>query len=309
MSNTLPSASSCAYSAPMGRAQTVRTSVTRVTELLVDPIVEHGPDDVIVEEPLSIRLDGHLVSSTMRTPGHDVELAVGLCFTDGLLAGAPVVGVRFVPTDDLADDAGDSSARSDQPITSNLVDVDTGGRAPVPSPRLGNVSSSCGWCGSDQIDDLCLRLHPLVETTPFDLATLASVPALVAHHQHLFASTGAAHCAAVFDRSGQVVMAREDVGRHNAVDKVVGGLVLEGGRLPATGLGLFVSGRASIEMVQKAWAAGFGTLLAVSAPTSLAVEAARRARMTLVGFARGDVLNVYSTCESWHSDNVRNDVP
>jgi len=119
------------------------------------------------------------------------------------------------------------------------------------------------------------------------------VPQLVAEHQRLFGATGAVHAAAVFDRSGAVRNVREDVGRHNAVDKVVGAMLLAG-ELPATGLGLFVSGRASVEMVQKAWAAGFGTVVAVSAPTALAVDAARRGNVFLAGFVRGDRFNVYA---------------
>jgi FdhD protein len=125
------------------------------------------------------------------------------------------------------------------------------------------------------------------------LAVLLDVPASVREQQSLFGATGAVHAAAIFDRDGTVEHVREDVGRHNAVDKVVGAMHLAG-RLPASGLGLFVSGRASVEMVQKAWAAGFGTLIAVSAPTALAVEAARRANLTLVGFMREGRCNVYA---------------
>jgi FdhD protein len=119
------------------------------------------------------------------------------------------------------------------------------------------------------------------------------VPQLVSEHQRLFDSTGAVHAAAVFDRAGEIRYVREDVGRHNAVDKLVGAMLLAG-ELPAGGLGLFVSGRASVEMVQKAWAAGFGTVVAVSAPTALAVDAARRGNVFLAGFVRGDRFNVYA---------------
>src|SRR6185503_8930767 len=150
------------------------------------------------------------------------------------------------------------------------------------------------WCGSDQLDDMYARLTPVPATEPMPLELLGRVPQLVAEHQRLFGATGAVHAAALFDRSGEIRNVREDVGRHNAVDKVVGAMLLAG-ELPATGLGLFVSGRASVEMVQKAWAAGFGTVLAVSAPTALAVHAARRAGLTLVGFVRGEAYNVYSS--------------
>ena len=123
---------------------------------------------------------------------------------------------------------------------------------------------------------------------------LAGVPRRVLGGQGLFGATGAVHAAAAFDATGEVLLTREDVGRHNAVDKVVGAMLLEG-RLPATGQGLFVSGRASVEMVQKAWAGGFAALVAVSAPTALAVHAARRAGLTLVGFVRDDGFNVYAS--------------
>jgi FdhD protein len=243
--------------------------------------VRRAPDQLIVEEPMTIQLDGTVVSTTMRTPGHDFELAVGFCHTEGLLAGAPVTGVRYCGTGGAAE------------TEFNVVTVETGGVAPLPTPRLGPTSSSCGWCGSDQLDDMCARLAPLAATEPMPLELLARVPKLVAGHQRLFDATGAVHAAAVFDRKGGVRNVREDVGRHNAVDKLVGAMLLAG-ELPASGLGLFVSGRASVEMVQKAWAAGFGTVVAVSAPTALAVEAARRGNVFLAGFVRGDRFNVYA---------------
>ncbi len=251
-----------------------------VTNVTADG-VRRAPDQLIVEEPMTIQLDGHVVSTTMRTPGHDFELAVGFCHTEGLLAGAPVDGVRYCATGGAAE------------TEFNIVTVDTGGRAPVPTPRLGPTSSSCGWCGSEQLDDMCERLPPLPITEPMPLALLTRIPGLVSEQQQLFGATGAVHAAAVFDADGEISLVREDVGRHNAVDKIVGARVLAG-QVPATGLGLFVSGRASVEMVQKAWAAGFGTVLAVSAPTALAVDAARRANLFLAGFVRGERFNVYS---------------
>jgi FdhD protein len=243
--------------------------------------VRRNPDELIVEEPMTIQLDGTVVSTTMRTPGNDYELAVGFCHTEGLLAGMPVTGVRYCATGAAAD------------TEFNVVTVDTGGRAPVPTPRLGTTSSSCGWCGSEQLDDMCTRLPRLADTEPMPLDLLARVPDLVRERQSLFDSTGSVHAAALFDRDGTIGIVREDVGRHNAVDKVVGAMLLAG-ELPATGRGLFVSGRASVEMVQKAWAAGFGTLVAVSAPTALAVDAARRANLLLAGFVRSDRFNVYA---------------
>ncbi len=208
---------------------------------------------------MTIQLDGAIVSTTMRTPGNDYELAAGFCFSDGLLGGARITGVRYC---------------ADGPATDsqfNVVTVETGGRAPVPTPRLGTTTSSCGLCGNDAIDSLCDRLEPLPPTPPIPLDVLAAIPSAVLTGQGLFSTTGAVHAAAAFSPSGEVLTTREDVGRHNAVDKVVGRMLLDG-QLPATGLGLFVSGRASFELAQKAWAAGFGTLVAVSAPTALAVQ-------------------------------------
>ncbi|MET1037559.1 MAG: formate dehydrogenase accessory sulfurtransferase FdhD, partial [Aeromicrobium sp.] len=175
----------------------------------------------------------------------------------------------------------------------NVVTVETGGRAPTPTPRLGNTSSSCGICGSEQLTDLATRLAPLPATEPFELALLHSIPDRVVSDQRLFAATGASHAAAAFDRDGAVIVVREDVGRHNAVDKVVGWALREG-RLPLTGTTLQVSGRASFELVQKAHMAGIPVLAAVSAPSSLAVEHAESAGMTLLGFSRGGAFNAYA---------------
>ena len=261
----------------MGRRRTELLLVTRVGP----DGVGRSPDELIVEEPMTVKLDGTTVTTTMRTPGHDDELAVGFCHTEGLLAGAPVKGVRS---------CADGSAVA---TSFNVVTVETAGAAPTPTPRLGTTSSSCGWCGSDQLDDLCERIDPLPASPPIALDVVGSIPDRVLDDQGLFARTGAVHAAAAFAPDGEILLVREDVGRHNAVDKVVGALVLAD-QLPASGLGLFVSGRASVEMVQKAWAAGFGTLVAVSAPTALAVAAARRAGITLVGFVRGDRFNVYA---------------
>ena len=240
------------------------------------------PDELIVEEPMTVQLDGVTVSTTMRTPGHDFELAAGFCFTEGLLAGVPVKGVRYCA-------ATGSAAGSEF----NVVTVETGGLAPAPRPRLGNTTSSCGLCGNDAIDELCDRLSTLPASEPIPLDVLQSVPDAVRSTQDLFEVTGSVHAAAAFDADGKVLLTREDVGRHNAVDKVIGRMLLDG-QLPAAGLGLFVSGRASFELVQKAWAAGFSTLVAVSAPTALAVHTARRAGLVLAGFVRADRLNVYA---------------
>jgi FdhD protein len=239
------------------------------------------PDQLIVEEPLEIHLDGALVSTTMRTPGHDFELAAGFCFTEGLLAGAPVRQCKYCGTGSAVDSE------------FNVVTVETGGLAPTPTPRLTTTTSACGMCGTTALDDLRERLHPLPASPAIPLDVVAKVPDRVGGEQELFTATGAVHSAVAFDPDGTPLLTREDIGRHNAVDKVVGRFLLEG-RLPASGVGLYVSGRASFEIVQKAWAAGIGTVVAVSAPSSLAVSAARLAGMTLCGFARAGHLNVYA---------------
>ncbi|MEC9427425.1 MAG: formate dehydrogenase accessory sulfurtransferase FdhD [Actinomycetota bacterium] len=237
------------------------------------------PDELIVEEPLAIRLDGELVATTMRTPGDDFELAVGFCITEGVLHDVPIRTVRY---------CGEGPAAQAE---YNDVTVDTGGRAPAPTPRLGPASSSCGICGTVAIDDLRERLRPL-EVEPFEIGVLAGLADRI-DGQALFSTTGAVHAAVAFDRSGKPQVLREDIGRHNAVDKVVGWLHMDG-LLPAGDLGLWVSGRASFEMAQKAWAAGFACLVAVSGPSALAVETATVANLQLAGFARGDRLNLYT---------------
>lgn len=240
-----------------------------------------GPDELIVEEPMEIRLDDHVVTTTMRTPGHDFELAAGFCFTEGLLAGAPVTGVRYCATGSAVDSE------------FNVVTVETAGVAPPPVPRLSTTTSSCGLCGSADLAAVGARLATLTDVAPIAIDVLAGVPERVRSVQGLFDATGAVHAAAAVTAAGEPIVVREDIGRHNAVDKVIGRLLLDG-QLPAGTLGLFVSGRVSFEIVVKAWAAGFSAIVAVSAPSALAVETARTAGLTLVGFAREGRLNVYA---------------
>jgi FdhD protein len=261
----------------MARGRTAKVLTTRFQ----DGASSRVPDELIVEEPLAIHLDGVQVTTTMRTPGHDFELAAGFCFTEGLLAGAPVQQCRYCATGSAVDTA------------FNVVTVETGGRAPTPEPRLTTTSAACGICGTANIDELTARLDRLSAGRTFPLDVLAAVPERMKPEQPLFAATGAVHAAAAFDERGEPLVVREDIGRHNAVDKVVGRLLLDGG-LPASELGLYVSGRASFEMVQKAWAAGFRAVVAVSAPSSLAVETAKRANLQLAGFVRDGRLNSYA---------------
>ena len=261
----------------MTRGRTARTLTTRIDA----EGRRRRPDELIVEEPLAIHLDDHLVATTMRTPGHDFELAAGFCFTDGLLDGAEVQECRYCGTGSAVD------------TEFNVVSVHTGGQAPTPTPRLTTVSSSCGLCGSETLDELRTRLHPIVGAEPFTVDVLRAGADAAQLDQQLFASTGAVHAAAAFDRDGHPGVVREDIGRHNAVDKVVGNLLLDGA-LPAADRALYVSGRASFEIVQKAWAAGFTAVVAVSAPSSLAVETARVAGLQLAGFLRDDGVNLYT---------------
>lgn len=238
-----------------------------------------SPAMLATEEPMAIELDGVRVATTMRTPGHDFELAVGFCHNEGLLDGHPVTSVKYCATDAA--------------VTTefNIVTVGTEGRAPEPVPRLTATTSSCGFCGTDEIDELAMRLAP-VAGEALDWGLLAVAPQKLRPDQDLFDATGAVHAAAVVEPDGAITTVREDVGRHNAVDKVVGRLLLDGG-LPVTGKAVVVSGRASFELVHKAWAAGFRALVAVSAPTALAATTAERAGMQLAGFARDGSLTVY----------------
>ncbi len=230
---------------------------------------------------MAIHLDGTMLSTTMRTPGHDFELAAGFCHAEGVLGSASITGIRYCGTG--------SAVATDF----NVVSVDTSGRAATPSPRLGSISSSCGICGSQAIGDLAERLEVLPNYPEWDLELLQSLPSRAEPEQMLFAATGTSHAAAAFSREGEMLVLREDIGRHNAVDKVVGHLLL-GKSLPATDLALFISGRASFEMVQKAWAAGFSALVSASGGSALSVATARHARLTMLGFVRGTSSTLYS---------------
>jgi FdhD protein len=228
---------------------------------------------------MAIELDGIRVTTTMRTPGNDFELAAGFCHAEGLLDGHEIVQVKYCASGSAVATAW------------NVVSVDTGGKAPEPTLRLTTTTSSCGFCGTEEIDELASKLEPLGGAA-LDWTVLAAAPARLRPGQALFADTGAVHAAGVVEASGEVSLVREDVGRHNAVDKIIGRMLLDGD-LPATGLGVVVSGRASFELVHKAWAAGFRALVAVSAPTALAAATAERAGMQLAGFARDGALTIY----------------
>src|SRR5919197_2018666 len=232
-------------------------------------------DRVAVEEPLEIRVDGRAVAVTMRTPGHDEELALGFCISEGI----PARGAS--PTADLA---------------ANTIDVDADDFDPKRVQRNFYTSSSCGVCGKGALDAVAIEAPHIESDLRVTTALLVSLPDELRAAQPAFARTGGLHATGLFDRSGELLCVREDVGRHNAMDKVVGWAFREG-RLPLAEEILCVSGRLSFELVQKAAVAGCPLLVAVGAPSSLAVELAGDRGITLCGFARDDRLNVYT--ELW----------
>jgi FdhD protein len=239
------------------------------------PVVRDGgiEDRVAVEEPLEIRVGGRALAVTMRTPGHDEELAVGFLHGEGLLAG-PVAAVG--PTPDFA---------------ANVVEVDAP-LAPQARERRFYTTSSCGVCGKGALEEVAVHAEPLPAGRPIvDRALLAALPDRL--RQPGFEVTGGLHATGLFDGDGTLLCVREDVGRHNAMDKVIGRALLDGG-LPLHDRVLCVSGRLSFELVQKAAVAGCPILVGVGAPSSLAVELAGDRGMTLAGFARRGRVNVYT---------------
>ena len=238
-------------------------------------------DALVVEEPLEIRCGGEAVSVTMRTPGHDRELALGFLVSEGVLTEPS--GVR-----DVVQSAGGPTA--------NVVDVRPAAGARLDLGGLTRhvfTSSSCGLCGKTAIDAVQHHFPPLDDGATVRASTVLGLPAVLAAAQTAFARTGGLHAAAVFAADGSLVVVREDVGRHNAVDKVLG-YGFAAGLLPWRGHVLLVSGRASFEIVQKALAGRIPIVAAVSAPSSLAVSFAEESRQTLIGFLRPGRLNVYT---------------
>ena len=251
---------------------------------LRDGVATARPDTLAVEEPLEIRVNGSSLSVTMRTPGDDFELAAGFLVSEGVI-GAPddVVGIRYC-----------DEGRPDP--TYNVLDVTLAPHVTLPDlTRNFYVSSSCGVCGKDSLDAVRTATRWSVADDPLRVPAglLAVLPDRLREGQAIFERTGGLHAAALFTADGDMLCVREDVGRHNAVDKVVGWALTEG-RLPLSGCVLQVSGRTSFELVQKAWMAGVPLLSAVSAPSTLAVDLAREAGMTLVGFVRNGGMNVYA---------------
>lgn len=267
----------------MGRV-TARHTVVRIDTASGEVI--RRPDSLAAEEPLEIRVGGSALAVTMRTPGDDIDLAIGFLVTEGIIAGSDEVRTAQL------------CAGTDQPNTYNVVRVDLAPGVAAPAPAAARTffaTSSCGVCGKASIDSVRVRSrYPVADDrTAVDTATLTGLPDRLRRAQRTFESTGGLHAAGLFTTGGELVTVREDVGRHNAVDKVVGAAA-RAGSLPLAGHVLLVSGRASFELVQKASVAGVPILAAVSAPSTLAVELAGQAGLTLVGFLRGNTMNVYT---------------
>jgi len=242
-------------------------------------------DRVAHEEPLEIQLAGVPLAVLMRTPGHDLELVTGFLVTERVVDSlADVEAVRHC-TDTPAREAEDNVVR---------VTLRAGLRPDLERLRRNLfASSSCGVCGKATLENALATAPPLDDPARLRASVLTELPERLRAAQHVFDETGGLHAAGLFDCEGRLLVVREDVGRHNAVDKVVG-FSARAGRLPLAGAVLVVSGRASFEIVQKALAAGFPIVAAVSAPSSLAVRLASESNMTLVGFLRADAFNVYA---------------
>ncbi|WP_111718664.1 formate dehydrogenase accessory sulfurtransferase FdhD [Homoserinimonas sp. OAct 916] len=261
----------------------------KVTRLLVGGEPSFREDVLAVEEPLEIRVGGTPLAVTMRTPGHDFELAAGFLVSEGVISrGDEFASARYC-----------AGATAEGLNTYNVLDVTLAVGVKPPDPSLQRsfyTTSSCGVCGKASIDLVRTQSAYDVREDPLrvDSQLLTTFPTLLRDSQEVFEKTGGLHAAGLFDgESGELLVMREDVGRHNAVDKVIGWAVTEG-RLPLTGVVLMVSGRASFELTQKAMMAGIPVLAAVSAPSSLAAELATEVGMTLVGFLRGESMVVYA---------------
>lgn len=262
----------------------------RVTKVRID---DHGvgtdtrADTVIVEEPLEIRVGGPTLTTTMRTPGHDIELAHGFLHSEGLIDdAAQVTEARYCA----------GATGPDGRNTYNVLELDllNAVRSPgIQDIRLTTTSSACGVCGSTSIEQIMDKSRHPIAPVELDPQLVVELPDRLREHQQGFRKTGGVHAAGAFTLDGEPVVVREDIGRHNAADKVIGHLLLQD-QLPAENLLLVMSSRASYELVQKAVMAGFSGLIAVSAASSLAVELAREAGLALTGFTRPGRFNLYS---------------
>ena|SRR5690606_18832836 len=285
----------------MGRV-TDRRTVVRIDLDAAAGGLRRRPDTLAAEEPLEIRVgpagqrSRPPLAVTMRTPGDDLDLALGFLLTEGIIRTAEDVATARL------------CAGTDTPNTYNVVDVALAGGVPAPvtdPSRSFYTTSSCGVCGKASIDAVRTRSQFDLGLDPATVpaAVLAALPGRLRAAQRGFDRTGGLHAAGLFTRGGDLVAVREDVGRHNAVDKVVGWALREG-RLPLRGHVLTVSGRASFELTQKAWMAGIPILAAVSAPSTLAVDLAEEAGMGLAAFVRGATMNVYAGSHRITHDGV-----
>jgi FdhD protein len=271
-------------SVPPGLAPTRVVPVTRVAA----GVVSRTSDVAAAEEPLDIRLHGRSFAVIMRTPGEDRALAAGFLLSERIIRSADDVG------------AIEHCRHPDQTKAHHVVDVYLVGDAASRVPKLLEdrrqfiANSSCGVCGRATIEELAAGIAPLAGGPPIHVDVIRGLPDRLRARQATFDETGGLHGAALFAADGTVIASAEDVGRHNAVDKVIGSLIVGPGSRELTPAVLMVSGRVSFEIVQKAWLAGVPVLAAVSAPTSLAVELAEQAGISLLGFVRGASLNIYS---------------
>jgi len=265
--------------------RTVRRRLLRVG----DGVSQWRGDDVVTEEPLEIRIGGAPVAVTMRTPGNDFDLAVGFLLTEGLI-DAPEQ-VRTIQTCSWKQ-SGEFN------VVEATLSEDAPPFDPASSGRNFYTTSSCGLCGKASIEAIRTRARWEVRDDPLriDAALLAALPERIREAQRVFERTGGLHAAGLFDARGELQCLREDVGRHNAVDKVIGWAATER-RIPLRDHVLVLSGRASFELTQKALMAGIPMIAAVSAPSSLAVELAEESGMTLAGFVRGGAMNLYTGAE------------
>lgn len=259
---------------------------TEIVKIRADHAFDPQTDEVAVEEPLEIRVEGHSVAVVMRTPGHDRELAAGFALTEGLIRQSSEI---FEITTCL------TTART----TENVVNIALRDPARFDVAKLSRhvfTSSSCGICGKATIEAALQQFAPIESGARVEVKTLLQLPGNLASAQETFQRTGGLHACALFDLKGELLLLREDVGRHNALDKLIGHELLAE-RLPLGNHVLLLSGRVSFEMTQKALAAGIAIIAAISAPSSLAVDFARAHHQTLVGFLRGETMNVYAGAE------------
>ncbi len=273
-----------------------RTARRRVTRVSIDPAaVTERADLLAAEEPLGIRIGGQAVSLTMRTPGDDIDLTAGFLVSEGIVGSA-----ADIASITICDGQRCGHNHEDDDDVGNIADVTLrpGLTFERDLRRSFLTSSACGVCGKASIEELHVpgRFDLFDDQVLVTADVLAGLPDELRHAQRVFERTGGLHAAGLFSAAGELLVVREDVGRHNAVDKVVG-WALQAGLLPLTGRILLVSGRASFELVQKAVLAGIPVLAAVSAPSSLAAQLAADAGLTLVGFLRGGSMNVYAGVE------------